>query len=312
MGGGCGPGAGSRPGRLGIEPARHGGGPGAGRRGSETPGSKAARGESTWAGFPNTPAESGRQLSGSRGLPFTSLPPQRGPRRSCLRSSRINSRSAFVDTGTSGLPPTHKVSPQVLTCVPFGVLQRGLLLAVHRFRKSHGQGSKCGKPVRGEVGKQPSREAREHGVPPFRPLPSFPKPQGAPGSKPTQKLGAPASPRFRKPRGVGLGGIWCGNARRSGHAASCRRPFARGLRARPRSSSVPARCSCEFACTAPTAAGHPRHRSLRPLLLAHQQWGPDAHPDCGSEAARAPPRTSEGMRNQGETSKNVCFLFLFC
>lgn len=47
-------------------------------------------------------------------------------------------------------------------------------------------------------------------------------------------------------------------------AASCRRPFARGRGARPGSSPVPARCRCEFACTAPTAAGHPRHRPCAP------------------------------------------------
>lgn len=64
------------------------------------------------------------------GPPFHLPPTQRVLRRSCLRSSWINSRSVFVDTGMSNLPPTHKVSPQVLTCVPFGVLQRGLLLTV--------------------------------------------------------------------------------------------------------------------------------------------------------------------------------------
>lgn len=57
----------------------------------------------------------------------------------------MNLRSALVDTGVSSLPPARKVSPQVLTGVPSGGSQSGLLPAVASAQEVPGAGAQLRK-----------------------------------------------------------------------------------------------------------------------------------------------------------------------
>lgn len=140
VGGGCGPGAGSRPGRPGIEPAGGRGGPGAGRRGRGARGAR-RRGAGARAGFPNAPAESGRRLSGSRG-PLSPSSQPRGPAEVLRRSSWVSSRSAVADTGASSLPAARRVSPRVLSRSPSAGRGAGSRTLSPQPGKPAGQGRK--------------------------------------------------------------------------------------------------------------------------------------------------------------------------
>lgn len=186
----------------------------------------------------------------------------------------MDSRSAFVDAGVSGLPPA-RVSPQVLTGCPRRVAERapagrpsaqGVRGAGAQWRATRPRG------IWEVAGRGPSAWGASLASSSF-----LPKARGSPGSNPSRKP-EPRSPlrasESRAPWAGAEPGAGTRGGRTGQRAESRRRPFARGPGARPappRPSSRPPAAASSSARTAPAAAGLRRHSPPRPVLARSRE-----------------------------------------
>lgn len=288
---------------------------GAGRRGRATPGGRRRGAGARGRGFPILRWQVGGGFL-KAGVRFHLPPTSAGPRRPCPRNSWMNSRSAFVDTGVSSLPPARS-QPTGSDRSALGGLPSALLPAVPPPRESAGQGRDGGPLAREESGRWPAA-GRERGAPSPRPLPVFPK-LGAPRAPiPVTSLNC-ARPSALLKAAHREPGPSLGRGRAEGvtgpRAQSRRRPFALGPGARPRPSPRPAASSS--ARTAPIAAGlrrhSPRARSS-PAGAGLAALGPRGHLPAAPKPQDPPPRPLPKKCRTWEMGtyfKSVVLLLLF-